>query len=268
MPALTCCATSPIHSPITLSAAAGFAMAAPNTDSTPRPMVSFLRRNKTTVGLDIGSGFIKVAVVDHSGPEPELVHVSHTPLIADAIVEGEVMDPQIVVETIRSLMDSSGRQGQEAGRLGGRPRRHGQEDPDGPHEGGGRARGDPLGGRAVRALRHGERAAGLPDPGPAGRRAADERAAGGRQARRGGPEGGAAARRGAAAGGHRRGLLRPAQRLRVQLPRRHGGRGRAGERGPRDQHRERAAGRRPGADPRRALRLAGGCARTCAACTA
>ncbi|HEX6042025.1 type IV pilus assembly protein PilM [Longimicrobium sp.] len=71
-------------------------------------MVSFLRRNKSTVGLDIGSGFVKVAVVDHSGAEPELVHVSHTPLIADAIVEGEVMDPQIVVETIRSLMDSSG----------------------------------------------------------------------------------------------------------------------------------------------------------------
>lgn len=71
-------------------------------------MVSFLRRNKSTVGLDIGSGFIKVAVVDHSGAEPELTHVSHTPLIADAIVEGEVMDPQIVVETVRSLMDSSG----------------------------------------------------------------------------------------------------------------------------------------------------------------
>jgi type IV pilus assembly protein PilM len=70
-------------------------------------MVSFLRRNKSTVGLDIGSGFIKVAVVDHSGAEPELTHVSHTPLIADAIVEGEVMDPQIVVETVRSLMESA-----------------------------------------------------------------------------------------------------------------------------------------------------------------
>ena len=71
-------------------------------------MVSFLRRNKSTVGLDIGSGFIKVAVIDHSGPEPELVHVSHTPLIADAIVEGEVMDPGIVAEAIKSLMASAG----------------------------------------------------------------------------------------------------------------------------------------------------------------
>lgn len=71
-------------------------------------MVSLFRRNRTTAGLDIGSGFVKLAVVDHSGPEPELVHVSHAPLIADAIVEGEVMDPQMVVETVRSLLDTAG----------------------------------------------------------------------------------------------------------------------------------------------------------------
>lgn len=71
-------------------------------------MVSFLRRTRSTVGLDIGSGFIKVAVIDHSGSEPELVHVSHTPLIADAIVEGEVMDPPLVVETVRTLLDTAG----------------------------------------------------------------------------------------------------------------------------------------------------------------
>ena len=70
-------------------------------------MISFLRRGKSTVGLDIGSGFIKVAVVDHSGAEPELVHVSHTPLIVDAIVEGEIMDPQLVVETVRSIFETS-----------------------------------------------------------------------------------------------------------------------------------------------------------------
>jgi len=71
-------------------------------------MVSFLKRSRATVGLDIGSGFIKVAVVDHSGADPELIHVSHTPLIADAIVEGEVMDPQIVVETVRSMLETAG----------------------------------------------------------------------------------------------------------------------------------------------------------------
>ncbi|MDB4947586.1 MAG: type pilus assembly protein PilM [Gemmatimonadetes bacterium] len=70
-------------------------------------MVSILRRSKSTIGLDIGSGYIKIAVIEHTGAEPELVHVSYTPLIADAIVEGEVMDPQLVVETVKSLLGSA-----------------------------------------------------------------------------------------------------------------------------------------------------------------
>ena len=43
-------------------------------------------RNKTTVGLDIGSGLIKVAVIDHSRRAPELTRVAVAPLVADAIV--------------------------------------------------------------------------------------------------------------------------------------------------------------------------------------
>ena len=61
-------------------------------------------RRKTTVGLDIGSGLIKVAVIDHSKPEPELVKVAITPLLADAIVEGEIMDPGIVSEAITGCL--------------------------------------------------------------------------------------------------------------------------------------------------------------------
>jgi type IV pilus assembly protein PilM len=61
-------------------------------------------RKKTTVGLDIGSGLIKVAVIDHSKREPELVKVAVVPLITDAIVEGEVMDPAIVAEAIQSAL--------------------------------------------------------------------------------------------------------------------------------------------------------------------
>jgi type IV pilus assembly protein PilM len=61
-------------------------------------------RSRTTVGLDIGSGLVKVAVVDHSRQQPELVRVAVVPLSADAIVEGEVMDPGIVTEAIRSAM--------------------------------------------------------------------------------------------------------------------------------------------------------------------
>lgn len=65
-------------------------------------------RNKTTVGLDIGSGLIKVAVIDHSKKTPELVRVTVTPLLADAIVEGEVMDPGIVADAIKAALTAAG----------------------------------------------------------------------------------------------------------------------------------------------------------------
>jgi type IV pilus assembly protein PilM len=64
-------------------------------------------RKKTTVGLDIGSGLIKVAVIDHSRREPELARVTVTPLLADAIVEGEVMDPGIVADAIQTVMSDA-----------------------------------------------------------------------------------------------------------------------------------------------------------------
>jgi type IV pilus assembly protein PilM len=65
-------------------------------------------RKKTTVGLDIGSGLIKVAVVDHSKKEPELTKVAVQPLQEDAIVEGEVMDPGVVAEAIQSALSAAG----------------------------------------------------------------------------------------------------------------------------------------------------------------
>ena len=65
-------------------------------------------KSKTTVGLDIGSGLIKVAVIDHGKRTPELVRVTVIPLLADAIVEGEVMDPGIVAEAIQSALAAAG----------------------------------------------------------------------------------------------------------------------------------------------------------------
>ncbi|MGH7677191.1 MAG: type IV pilus biogenesis protein PilM, partial [Gemmatimonadaceae bacterium] len=65
-------------------------------------------RKKSTVGLDIGSGLIKVAVVDHSKKEPELTKVAIQPLPQDAIVEGEVMDPGVVAEAIQSALSAAG----------------------------------------------------------------------------------------------------------------------------------------------------------------
>ena len=65
-------------------------------------------RKKTTIGLDIGSGLIKVAVIDHGRGEPELDQVAIMPLLADAIVEGEVMDPGIVTDAIRNAIERPG----------------------------------------------------------------------------------------------------------------------------------------------------------------
>mgnify|MGYP001597741199 CR=1 FL=1 len=65
-------------------------------------------RKRTTIGLDIGSGLIKVAVVDHSKKAPELTRVAIQPLMADAIVEGEVMDPGVVAEAIQAALASAG----------------------------------------------------------------------------------------------------------------------------------------------------------------
>ena len=68
-------------------------------------------RKKTTIGLDIGSGLIKVAVVDHGRGDPQLVKVAIAPLLADAIVEGEVMDPGIVADASRTALAAAGIKG-------------------------------------------------------------------------------------------------------------------------------------------------------------
>lgn len=70
--------------------------------------MGLLNRSKLTAGLDIGSGFIKLVVIDHGKSEPEIVQVATSPLVPDAIVEGEIMDPVLVAETIRSVVESCG----------------------------------------------------------------------------------------------------------------------------------------------------------------
>lgn len=70
-------------------------------------------RKKNSVGLDIGSGFVKVVEVDFSGDQPEVVRVAARPLVPDAIVEGEVMDPGLVADTIRGLFQELGYKNKE-----------------------------------------------------------------------------------------------------------------------------------------------------------
>jgi type IV pilus assembly protein PilM len=70
-------------------------------------------RKRTVIGLDIGSGFVKVVEVDHSGDQPEVVRVAMRPLLPDAIVEGEIMDYSLVSDAVGGLFGELGLKGAE-----------------------------------------------------------------------------------------------------------------------------------------------------------
>ena len=63
---------------------------------------------KQTVGLDIGSGLIKMVSISHRSGEPELTKVAFTSVVDDAIVEGEVVDTGIVTDAIKGLLAAAG----------------------------------------------------------------------------------------------------------------------------------------------------------------
>jgi type IV pilus assembly protein PilM len=66
------------------------------------------RRKGSTVGLDIGSSLIKIVEIDHSGANPKSVHFGFNKLLPDAIVEGEIMDRNLVIEGIRECVQNAG----------------------------------------------------------------------------------------------------------------------------------------------------------------
>lgn len=64
-----------------------------------------LGRSKTTVGLDIGSSAIKVVEIEQKREGCRIVNYGLAELVPEAIVEGEIMDRQLVVETIQNLFE-------------------------------------------------------------------------------------------------------------------------------------------------------------------
>lgn len=70
--------------------------------------MALLGRKRTTVGLDVGSGLIKVVVINHGTGEPVLSKVAFASVVDDAIVEGEVVDTGIVTDTIKGLLSTAG----------------------------------------------------------------------------------------------------------------------------------------------------------------
>ena len=65
-------------------------------------------RDKTCVGLDIGASSIKVVEVERRDDGARVVHCGETRLPPDVIVDGEIMDRQVVVDAIRELFGSCG----------------------------------------------------------------------------------------------------------------------------------------------------------------
>ena len=77
-------------------------------------------RKKTAVGLDIGSGYLKLVEIDHGGDSPEVVRVAVRPTPIGAVVDGEVVDRGRVADAVRGLMDDAGIKSPEvAAALGG-----------------------------------------------------------------------------------------------------------------------------------------------------
>jgi len=63
-------------------------------------------KRKTTVGLDIGSSSIKVVELAHDRSGDRLVNFGVSEPLSEAIVDGEIMDRQLVLEAIANLLES------------------------------------------------------------------------------------------------------------------------------------------------------------------
>jgi len=76
-----------------------------------RARLGFFGRGRRSIGLDLGSGFVKLVEVDHSADRPEVTCVAMRPLPTGAIVEGQVMDEGVVCDTLRALFRDVGYDG-------------------------------------------------------------------------------------------------------------------------------------------------------------
>jgi type IV pilus assembly protein PilM len=65
-------------------------------------MFGFLKgKKKSLIGMDIGSNVVKCLRLDLSGDRPVITHFAMADLPPEAIVDGEIMDRELVIEAIR-----------------------------------------------------------------------------------------------------------------------------------------------------------------------
>ena len=65
-------------------------------------------KKKTSVGLDIGSSLIKFIEMEGVWKSPRVINYGLAPLLPDAIVDGEIMDREVVVDSLSSLFEMRG----------------------------------------------------------------------------------------------------------------------------------------------------------------
>lgn len=63
-------------------------------------------KKAATIGLDIGSSQIKMVEVQRTGKGFALTNYGLAPLLPEAIVEGEIMDRTLVIDTIKNLFET------------------------------------------------------------------------------------------------------------------------------------------------------------------
>ena len=72
-------------------------------------MFGFLKgKQKSLIGMDIGSNVVKCLRLDLSNDRPVITHFAMTDLPPEAIVDGEIMDRELVIEAIRGAADKAG----------------------------------------------------------------------------------------------------------------------------------------------------------------
>jgi type IV pilus assembly protein PilM len=71
-------------------------------------MFGFLKKKrKSLIGLDIGSNVIKILRLDLTGDRPLVTHFAMSDLPPEAIVDGEVMDRELVIQSIQECADKA-----------------------------------------------------------------------------------------------------------------------------------------------------------------
>jgi len=72
-------------------------------------MFGFLKgKQKSLIGMDIGSNVVKCLRLDLTNDRPMITHFAMADLPPEAIVDGEIMDRELVIEAIRSAAEKAG----------------------------------------------------------------------------------------------------------------------------------------------------------------